>query len=568
MKRTTLFYASTSGIIGIAVAWFRYGWTALAPTHIEWLLGSWDAHQHFLGFHLFRFEEWAWPLGWIKGYLAPTGTSIGLTDSIPLLAYLGKAFSSYLPEHFQYFGFWLFLSMCLQGIWGYSLMGFISSKTLNRSLGSFLFILSPTMLHRVSPASHIALSAHWLVLSSLWIYFNTTLRNNGIAKTTCHWLGWFAFAGLVHPYLACMGFAIACVCHWELFKSKTTVFSVIQNTSALLVFLLILGFEWTATGVFNLPTQDLSAIGFGYFSMNINAPVNAMQLSNFGPSFELLTEGQYEGFNYLGLGLLIIYLFVLLRLSVDRELRKQLVAHLRRHQALIWLCLALTLFSIGSYIGIGSIRFFKLPISENDTYAILGPFRSSGRFFWPVNYLMVFGALFCLVRFLPQTQATLFLIAALCFQIVDLYGSPLLSYNTYAKVSYQNHLQNPGWEKAFQTFKHVAAVPPFKRTLLRPDDYRDFLLLGAKHRIPVNMGYSARNSSSMSAAYRDELYKTVRNGNLDPETLYVFKNPCRYFTNEQKQNNHCHQWDSYVVCYDAQAPLSIPDPKPPQHFCR
>ncbi len=563
MKRSSFLYGSICGAIGFAVSWFRYGYKVLNPTEIDWLLGSWDTHIHFLGFHMFRFENWGWPLGWIKGFLAPVGTSIGLTDSIPLFAFLGKAFSHYLPEHFQYFGFWLFLSMCLQGIWGYALMGFVTKKEFCRVIGAIFFILSPTMLYRVSPASHIALSGHWLILSSLWIYLDNTSARVNFSTAIYRWVAWFAIAGLVHPYIVCMGFAIACVCFWQSYKSDFAS-TKIQFAIAFIAIISIFTLEWIVTGLFNIPTQDFSAIGFGYFSMNINTLVNAMQYSNFGPSFGLLTDGQNEGYNYLGLGVLTIVFFIVLSVLFSKSQRNILFAHLKKHQLMVYLCVALTMFSIGSYIGVGSILFFKLPISEYDS--IFAPFRSSGRFFWPVNYLLVLSAFYYLFRFFSYKKATFFLTTALLIQVADLYNSPLLTKDTYAGTSYQSHLQNPNWQNAYRTFKHIVASPPFKRTLLYTDDYRAFLLSGAKNRVSVNMGFSARNSFSLYSEYRKELNEILRTGNLKSDTLYIIKHPCSYLGG-QLNNMRCHQWDGYVVCYSNQTSFHVPDAKSLQAFC-
>ncbi len=57
--------------------------------------GDWV--PHYFGWHFFRVEPWHWPPGVVAGYYAPLGTSIGLTDSIPLAAYLLKPLGPWLP---------------------------------------------------------------------------------------------------------------------------------------------------------------------------------------------------------------------------------------------------------------------------------------------------------------------------------------------------------------------------------------------------------------------------------------------------------------------------------------
>ena len=74
-----------------------------------------DWATHYFGWTYFRFEPWHWPPAAVHGYNAPIGTAIGLTDSLPLMAYLLKPFSRWLPAEFQYLGAWERLCFTLQG---------------------------------------------------------------------------------------------------------------------------------------------------------------------------------------------------------------------------------------------------------------------------------------------------------------------------------------------------------------------------------------------------------------------------------------------------------------------
>ena len=69
---------------------------ALDPREIEWLM-RFDWPVHFFGWHFFRNEPWHWPPGLVSGYNAPVGTSIGFTDSIPLVALTRTASIGCLP---------------------------------------------------------------------------------------------------------------------------------------------------------------------------------------------------------------------------------------------------------------------------------------------------------------------------------------------------------------------------------------------------------------------------------------------------------------------------------------
>ena len=49
-----------------------------------------DFRLHFLGWHLYRASPWTWPIGATPFQIWPVGSSIGLTDSIPIFAFLFK----------------------------------------------------------------------------------------------------------------------------------------------------------------------------------------------------------------------------------------------------------------------------------------------------------------------------------------------------------------------------------------------------------------------------------------------------------------------------------------------
>jgi hypothetical protein len=93
-QKVFLLVASLSGF---GLAFYRFGWIALNPSNVTWLLAGLDEAQHFLGWHFFRHEPWSFPPGLIRGYLDPLGTSIGYTDSVPLLAFVSKVFAFALP---------------------------------------------------------------------------------------------------------------------------------------------------------------------------------------------------------------------------------------------------------------------------------------------------------------------------------------------------------------------------------------------------------------------------------------------------------------------------------------
>ena len=60
-----------------------FGAEHVYPLHTEWLMRG-DFALHFLGWHVYRTSPWTLPLGATPHLIWPVGSSVGLTDSIPL----------------------------------------------------------------------------------------------------------------------------------------------------------------------------------------------------------------------------------------------------------------------------------------------------------------------------------------------------------------------------------------------------------------------------------------------------------------------------------------------------
>ena len=150
---------------GAAFLIWMAGVALLDPTRIEWLMKL-DWVPHYFGWFYFRTEPWQWPPGTIHGYYAPLGTSIGLTDSIPLAAYLLKPSRPGCPSRSSTSGCGC---CCASRCRARSAPGWSPGPRRRRSLqalGAALFVLLPTLLTRIG---HAALCSHWLVLWALVI---------------------------------------------------------------------------------------------------------------------------------------------------------------------------------------------------------------------------------------------------------------------------------------------------------------------------------------------------------------------------------------------------------------
>ncbi len=357
----------------------------LDGSNVSWLMTGGDWTTNYLGWAFFRNEPWTFPPGAIRNYFAPMGTSISLTDSIPLLGFLFKPFSSYLPFDFQYFALWILLCYVLQGMFGLFLMKTLTPNYFLQLLGAMFFLLSPVLLYRM----HFALMSHWLILASLWLYFVDDKAFPNSKKLT----GWFLILFLstfIQPYLTAMGFMLFM---GFIAKQRLIHHRISFPRCIILIFSI---FVAVAIGLFlagAIHSVDLSDYGswYRYHSMNLNSLINAQGTSYFMKDLPLYKDvlpnrasGQGEGFCYLGFGMILLTFYaggcVLSRFT--------LLSRLRDHIPLLAAVLALAGYSLSNIITLGDhcIISYEIPAFLK---MVTNSFRTSGRFCWPFYYLII-----------------------------------------------------------------------------------------------------------------------------------------------------------------------------------
>jgi len=565
-----------SGVAGGALAFWRFGPVVFSPENISWFRG--DSTWHFLNWNFFRNEPWHFPPGRIEHLLAPLGTSIGGGDALPLLAFPLKLLNAFLPTDFQYLGFWLFTNYTLQGVFGYLLVRTFCRRRWPSLLAGLLFLFSPVMIFR---AGHIALSSHWLLLLALWHYFRASNQLERRSYTLL-WLLIVGLVGLTHPYLVAMAFPIAFLSVVrESLRGKLGAGYAAGLTFGLLA---LLGLEWWVSGIFGLGRGG----GFEFYTLNPNALINPLDHSRFLPELPI-RAGQYEGFAYLGLGVLtlsVLPLRLLIRhpLQSPRQFRRAL---LRRGQLpLLLLCVGFSLFSLGNTyvfilevaafflllvcyfvrnppqfltaalvraglpervglpllsLGLGLVMFAAIPL-------VTGAFRAPGRFVWPVYYLFYLSLIVFLFRRFSTRVATVLLLVGLTVQIFDLdINRPFQPRPTL----FTRSLKSERWADVIKPFTTLAVVPPFELSVGGKDDAVDFAFLASEYGKKVSTGTLVRLPGNLEHVTR-RLTEQALSGPRDAGTLYVFS--AATFTGvyepRLKPGLRCSEIDAYIVCHE------------------
>ena len=552
-------------LIGIFFYWYFTRLNGLDPRDVSWLLPFWhthiDAAANYLGWEYFRSSPiLQWPLGRTPSLGPGSGASISMTDSIPLMAFIFKPFTHWYQGTFQYFGIWTLTCFVLQAVASWKLLGIWVKGQFARGLGCCFFVIAPAFLDRLT--FHFGLSAHWVVLFALYLFFKSDFSLK-------MWIALGVVSTLIQPYLAIMVSAVFLV-------------ALLGNPSflkRLMVYIAAIGFAAYQAGLFIFDFSNAGLDGFGIFSSN------ALSLVDPGfPDFDRLpwstrvpnvweNVGQYEGFAFLGGGVLLIGMLLFInQLILGRSLRNKwpslivLIAFgnfVYRQNAisvlvLLWLVLAaicLTqflvefkkdkvnaikigglaiaffIFAFSNIILIGDFSFVQVEIPKFvlDVFAIA---RTSGRFIWIPMYLVMTVVVVSALKYFPRRVSLAIIFVALLLQINDSSQATRFLSDTYTRPGPDNYLPSKTWDVLGSRYRSVEFVPAAHKPRLfdsNPDFlntsgwlWRDIGVLGQKYDWKLNSFYFGRVPEAAFVKENVELDERVQSGGYDSSVLYVF----------------------------------------------
>lgn len=472
-----------------------------------WLSGG-DNSQHFLGWDFFRHSPWRFPIGLNPDYGLEIGSSIFYSDSLPLFAFPFKAVRTWLPDSAQYFGLWILLSFVLQAWFGWKLACLVTPKPALRAMFCVMVLSVPPFLMKIP--GHMALGGHWVVLAALWLCLKKDSRGKWGA-----WMLLCLLATMIHSYLFFMaGFLWAAdLLGRGLVRRQKWIYFLGEAAGVLAVSLIGL---WMA-GFFALGSGYLIG-GFGTYSMNLLAPLDSDGFSLFLPDIPS-GSGNYEGYNYFGLGGLFL---VGTGASLVWRRRKRLPIwespELLRWLPLALAGLALTVFALSHVLMIGTwrIKFPLHPALENAANML----RSSGRLYWPVHYSLLWLGFNAVVKFFPPVRSCVVIGLITVVQLVDL--SPL-----WAAQRRQFHdrprewrtaLHDPIWEILPRHYEKLRLFPNSNESA----HWRDLSSYAVFHGLKTDAVYLARIDEKLLLASNKKVARQIRTGFTENDSFYVF----------------------------------------------
>ncbi len=538
-------YFLIGAAVGFVLFLIIYGFRVLDFTYDSWLLTGKDLQQHYLGWKFFRQAPWSFPLGMHDYFTTPNSISVLYTDSIPLFAILFKTLSPILPETFQYFGLFGLLCYVLNGGLASVLISRFNKSRLFCGVSSVFFILSTPVLQRLfgvlsENSRHTSLAAHFLILGAMGIWlFKDEFADR--KKDAAAWAILAALCVLIQMYIIFMVGGILCgYLLNELIEKKDWKRLVIDFASfagSFAFFFFVIG------GFTSLLASGGS--GYGFFSANLNTFVNPWRYSTFFGSMGM-TELQYEGFAYLGLGMILlcaialgVIVFRMVKMVRAGGLKETVKSQGKKYFAfLLPLAIVVFVFSVLAFsnlVYLGDKIFIEVhwPTAVDNLLAII---RSSGRFIWCVMYIIMLLGLFVISR-LPNKRIQLSIVfLCLALQLADLYRPISRLQDQYQKEVKEDKalVTNDFWRDELGDFDKIVYFPE------NGYDVAQMLQIASQvskfDDIKMSNFYLSRYMTKKAMKERDKVTDRVfKENRLDGNTLYILD-----YANAHKYKDKCH----------------------------
>ena len=317
----------------------------------------------------------------------------------------------------------------------------------------------------------------------------------------------FGIAVLVHLYFVAMLIPLRLLTLYFRYRKSIKKWTVLLDIFLVIVVVYSIGY---CIGLFSIHLNDLQNHEYGYFSWNLNGFLNPSSSSTFLDGLSFGPGGQYEGYSYLGLGNLLL-LPIALVFFLEKDTGKHKSDFIIPFGIISFLYI-LFAASNRAFLNSGQIWYFNLPDRVIEFFSV---FRASGRFIWPVFYMIVIFGLVSLIR--NMKYPSFFLILVILIQIIDIqphYAAKRL--NRFIK--YESPLQSEFWEAA-KTNEHIILIPADDSAI---NTYEPIAIYARENQMTLNWGYFARSNELAMQIFVEDIIKDLETGMVDVKTIYVF----------------------------------------------
>jgi hypothetical protein len=397
---------------------------------------------------------------------------------------------------------------------------------------------------------HFSLTNHWLLTAALFVFCLGNCGPSPVSKKRFVAMA-LVLAGTavaINPYLSFQVFLILIAAVLGLlWRGDLTLLAgagvLIALTTASAAVAYIVGFIIPGG-------QGYTLGGYRFYSMNLLSPVDP---ETFGSllfrALPQFTGGQYEGYAYLGAGVVLLAAAAVVAVTMRWRKISSLLLAWRPGIPLVLCCLLLTLMALSTQISIGSKLLVDFdPGQKLSPY--LGALRSSGRLFWTPYYVLLIAVLVVPYLALRRRWANVLLGVMLLVQVAD--ERPLVKLvNSAVNRPFENPLKSPIWFKLGSAYQNLVIMPPYQCGPEASPGGREndaiFGIFAASQKMRINSYNSGRFTGMNLKFHCGESVSNLLHEPLSAASVYVVT-PKLATAIAGSGLGKCHNVDSFVLC--------------------
>lgn len=262
--------------------------------------------------------------------------------------------------------------------------------------------------------------------------------------------------------------------------------------------------------------------------MNLNAPLNPTSCGNlvWSKIIKIFPQmlGNYDGFNYLGLGVLFFIGLILLNQMVNFRWKRlyevnfyrQIVKKIKQNIGIIFAVIVFFAFSLSNVVTFNSNIIFRYQL-PSFIFNLCSIFRASSRMFYPIYYLIFLGVVVYLIKSFPKEKACLCLSALIVLQIFDISPALRVKMESFDSQNIQKQYESTSAYKA--PYWNVLGENYKKAQLLNHLFDYDLALWIAKNRMQTNIDITNRGTDPYD--YNGAVENLAARSTLEKDKVYI-----------------------------------------------
>ena len=264
-----------------------------------------------------------------------------------------------------------------------------------------------------------------------------------------------------------------------------------------------------------MPATDALGFGFGYYKSNFLSLIDPLH-SKGDISWSMIipdiynSVGEKEGFAYIGFGIICMLFFLVIKRFNNSE-------KIQINFKYFTLSMFLFLLAMSNNLSFGSINLISLDL-PNLIYAPLSVMRASGRFIWPVYYIIIIFTLYELYKIEKKNYLYLIFLF-LILQVFD-FSKPLYYNFIKEKKIYDSKLNDPIWKFVVNNYNDISTTNISNRS--NSFALVSELLINNKFE-STNYFRLGRYNREAASNFRSEFIENIFNNKIELDKAYIIE---------------------------------------------